>query len=73
MDYNDPFVPVIPATREHPDLEGVKSVEITDGYDLILLSTDHSEYKDFDFGQFECPVVDSRNCLVNKPPKLFQA
>lgn len=73
VDYNDPFVPVIPATREHPDLEGVKSVEITDGYDLILLSTDHSEYKDFDFGQFECPVVDSRNCLANKPPKLFQA
>ena len=49
VQYHDPFVPVIPATREHPHLTGKKSVELEDAYDLILLSTDHAEYKNFDF------------------------
>jgi UDP-N-acetyl-D-glucosamine dehydrogenase len=73
IEYNDPFVPVIPETREHPQLAGSKSVEIKDSYDLILLSTDHNEYKDFDFSKFQCPIVDSRNCITLKPSKYYQA
>jgi UDP-N-acetyl-D-glucosamine dehydrogenase len=73
VEYNDPFVPVIPETREYPEFAGKKSVEILDAYDLVLLSTDHSEYKDFDFSQFRCPLVDSRNCIDRKPSKYYQA
>ena len=39
-------------TREHAHFNGRKSVVIEDTYDLILLSTDHAEYKEFDFSNF---------------------
>ena len=73
VSYHDPYVPVIPETREHPDLAGKHSVEIRDEFDLILLSTDHSEYRNFDFSDFSSPMVDSRNCILNKPLKYYQA
>ncbi len=73
VEYSDPYVPVIPKTREHPELAGTKSVEIEDRFDLILLSTDHDEYKEFDFSQFRCPLVDSRNCIRHKPAKYYKA
>ena len=73
VDYNDPFVPVIPKTREHIDLAGKESVPIEDSYDLILLSTDHQMYRDYDFSAFRCPIVDTRNCIRSKPEKYYQA
>ena len=73
VEYHDPFVPVIPKTREHIDLAGKKSVPIEDSYDLILLSTDHQMYRDYDFSAFRCPIVDTRNCIRVKPEKYYQA
>ena len=54
VEYHDSYVPVVPPTREHAHFNGKKSVSIEDAYDLILLSTDHLEYKDFDFSNFRC-------------------
>ena len=73
VDYNDPFVPVIPKTREYADMAGKKSVEIDDSFDLILLSTDHEKYKSFDFSDYPCPVVDTRNCIKHKPQSYYKA
>ena len=73
VEYNDSFVPVVPPTREHAHFTGKQSVEIKDRYDLILVSTDHAEYKAFDFTGFSCPLVDSRNCIQHKPVKYFRA
>jgi UDP-N-acetyl-D-glucosamine dehydrogenase len=73
VDYNDPYVPVIPRTREHAEYAGRKSVEITDSYDCLLLATHHSAYADFDFSQFSCPLVDSRNCVSKPPNKYYKA
>jgi UDP-N-acetyl-D-glucosamine dehydrogenase len=73
VEYHDPFVPVIPKTREHSNLAGKQSVAITDAYDLILLSTDHAEYKSFDFSHFTALFVDSRNCVQHKPLKYYKA
>ena len=73
VDYNDPFVPVIPPTREHAHFTGKKSVDIEDAYDLILVSTDHAEYKTFDFSDFSCPLVDARNCIKYKPQRHYNA
>jgi UDP-N-acetyl-D-glucosamine dehydrogenase len=73
VSYNDPYVPEIRPTREHPQLSGRRSVEITDEYDCILLATHHNEYKAFDFCGFKCPVVDTRNCVSARPKKYFQA
>jgi UDP-N-acetyl-D-glucosamine dehydrogenase len=71
--YNDPFVPEIRMTREHPHLAGRKSVEITDDYDCVLLVTHHNQYKDFDFSSFKCPVVDTRNAVSRRPAKYYRA
>lgn len=73
VSYNDPYVPEIRLTREHPHLAGRKSVEITDNYDCILLATHHNEYKDFDFSGFKCPVVDTRNAVSKRPVKYYRA
>ena len=73
VSYNDPYVPEIRLTREHPHLAGRKSVDITEDYDCILLATHHDEYKAFDFSGFKCPVVDTRNCVSKHPRKYYRA
>ena len=73
VDYHDSYVPVVPPTREHAQFNGKQSVEIKDLYDLILLSTDHSEYKEFDFSNYSCPLVDTRNCIQKRPQAYYQA
>ena len=61
----------MPPTREHAQFTGKQSVVIEDAYDLILLSTDHSEYKEFDFSNFSCPLVDTRNCIKKEASKIL--
>lgn len=66
VDYNDPYVPVLPPTRRYK-LE-MKSVEISEAvlksYDLVLLSTDHSAY-DYSFiAKHSQVVVDTRNAFA---------
>jgi UDP-N-acetyl-D-glucosamine dehydrogenase len=73
VEYHDPYVPIIPETREHAHLSGKQSVSIEDKYDLILLSTDHAEYKTLDFSNFNCPIVDTRNCITCRPAQYYQA
>ena len=76
VDYHDPHVPVIPMTREHAEYAGRKSVEaIEDDYDLILLSTGHDDYLEFDFSGFKAPLVDTRNAVdpARRPTDYFKA
>ena len=74
VEYHDPFVPVIPLTREHAVYAGRKSVAaVTADYDLIVLSTGHEVYKDFDFSAYPMPIVDTRNALRRRPAKYFKA
>ena len=73
VEYHDTYVPIVPLTREHAHFNGKKSVGIEDEYDLILLSTDHAEYKEFDFSNYSCPFVDTRNCIQKRPQKYYQA
>lgn len=66
VDYNDPFVPVLPPTRKYK-LE-MKSVALSaanlKSYDLVLLSTDHSVY-DFSFiAEHAQMIVDTRNAFA---------
>jgi UDP-N-acetyl-D-mannosaminuronate dehydrogenase len=61
-------------TREHAAFAGRKSVaEITDEYDLIVLSTGHDGYKTHDFSSYACPLVDTRNAVGFKPAKYYKA
>ncbi|MCB8819823.1 nucleotide sugar dehydrogenase [Microvirga rosea] len=68
VDYYDPFIPVIPMTREHAELAGRKSVALDAktlaGYDAVLIATDHDnvDYKlVVEHGKV---VVDTRNACV---------
>jgi UDP-N-acetyl-D-glucosamine dehydrogenase len=70
--YNDPFVPVIPVTREHAALAGRASQPLGSGYDCILVATAHSSYDGAAIAAFGVPVVDSRG-LVPRGPNVFRA
>ncbi|MEI6154049.1 MAG: nucleotide sugar dehydrogenase [Deltaproteobacteria bacterium] len=65
VSYNDPCLPVIRHTREFSRFAGRKSVEISDGYDLLLIATAHDEYCVIDFSLFNVPIVDTRNIVKN--------
>ena len=76
VSFHDPFVPVIPMTREHAEYSGRKSVAaITPDYDLIVLATGHDVYKSFDFSAYPLPLVDTRNAIPagNRPVKYHKA
>ena len=71
--YNDPYVPVIQPSREFSQFAGRSSQPISPNHDLILVATNHEEYKTVDFRSYEIPVVDTRNCITLKPRKYFKA
>jgi len=47
VDYFDPYIPVIPMTREHAELAGRRSVAldaaVIASYDAVLIATDHDD------------------------------
>ncbi len=66
VDYNDPYVPKLPPTRKYQyDME---SIDITEenlrNYDLVVLSTDHSDY-DYKFIESNAKLIlDTRNAFA---------
>jgi UDP-N-acetyl-D-glucosamine dehydrogenase len=67
-DYHDPFIPVIPPTREHAALAGRRSVPLTAEalrhYDAALIATDHDGV-DYALVAASLPiVVDTRNACA---------
>ena len=72
VDYNDPYVPVIPHTREHDHLSGRKSQPISGDYDCLVIATAHQDYNGEQIARLGVPVVDSRR-LVPPGPNVYQA
>lgn len=72
VDYNDPYVPVIPHTREHDHLTGRKSKPLSKNYDCIVIATAHQDYDGEEIVQLGVPIVDSRR-LVVPGPNVYQA
>lgn len=67
--YFDPLIPVIPKTRDYPDLAGLKSIRADEleaaGYDAALICADHDEI-DYDLLVKSCAItVDTRNATRN--------
>jgi UDP-N-acetyl-D-glucosamine dehydrogenase len=67
-DVHDPFVPVIPMTREHPEYAGRRSVTLdggtVSGYDAVLIATDHDAV-DYRLLQAHAKVIiDTRNACA---------
>jgi UDP-N-acetyl-D-glucosamine dehydrogenase len=77
VDYNDPYIPKLPPTRKYK--YEMSSVELTlenlGSYDLVLLSTDHTDY-DYKFiAQHSKLIVDTRNAFerAGVSEKVFKA
>lgn len=67
-DYHDPFVPVIPRTREHASLTGRQSIELSPstvaGYDAVLIATDHDAVDYKSLASSARLIVDTRNACA---------
>lgn len=70
VEFHDPFIPVIPATREHPELTGRKSVSLSKeslaSFDAVLIATDHDELDYTSVVQNSKLVIDTRNVCARK-------
>jgi UDP-N-acetyl-D-glucosamine dehydrogenase len=73
VSYNDPCIPVIRPTREFPRFAGRTSVPISTGYDLIVIATAHDEYRSVDFLGLNTPILDTRNVIRERHPRIYQA
>jgi UDP-N-acetyl-D-glucosamine dehydrogenase len=72
VDYNDPYIPEIPVTREHAALAGRRSQPIGKDYDCILVSTAHQDYDGTAIAKLGVPIIDTRR-LVPPGPNVYQA
>lgn len=61
VDYHDPYIKEIGATREYGDLAGRKSEPITSSYDCFLVATAHSCFSKEEILNAKVPIVDTRN------------
>jgi UDP-N-acetyl-D-glucosamine dehydrogenase len=74
VSYHDPFIPVIPLTREHPSLSGRESVKWEAAalrkYTVALIATDHDGI-DYRGLAKHCPlIVDTRNACARSGADL---
>jgi len=77
VDYNDPYVPKLPKTRKYQyDMESVElSKKNLAKFDLVLLSTDHSDYNYKFITTNSKLILDTRNAFERagiKSEKVFK-
>ena len=67
--YHDPFVPVAPKMRHHPELPAMTSVDLTPELlrqqDCVLIATDHSSVDYSEVVRHAAMVLDTRNATRN--------
>lgn len=67
VDYYDPFVPVIPHTRDHDKLAGRESINwnkiAIESYDVVLISTAHDDIEYQLLADNARLIVDTRNVM----------
>ena len=77
IDYHDPYVTVVPMTREHKKLTGRESLplspEMLNCYDCVLISTDHDEVDYKMINDNAISIVDTRNVIKSSDKKVVRA
>lgn len=67
VDFHDPYLPTVPYIREHPELQGWNSVDLTPEalrtYDCALIATDHDGIDYRALAESLPLVVDTRNAM----------
>jgi UDP-N-acetyl-D-glucosamine dehydrogenase len=78
VSYNDPYIPTLPKTRKYKF--DMVSVELTPDemkkYDMILLSTDHTDYNYELIAENAKIILDTRNAFAKnkiKSPNIYKA
>ncbi|MFH1196552.1 MAG: nucleotide sugar dehydrogenase [bacterium] len=71
VDYNDPYIPKLPTTRKYNfDMKSVGlSKENLACYDLVVLSTDHSDYDYKLIADNSSLIIDTRNAFAKNSIK----
>lgn len=76
VDYYDPYVPVIPPTREHSKWMGKQSVEwnqqTISRYDAVIIVTNHACVHYDELLTWNSTIIDTRNALQGLPAKPGQ-
>ena len=76
VSYHDPFVPVIPATRAHPQWAGLRSIEWKEDtirtFDVCLISTAHACVDYRELADWSSLIIDTRNAMAGLPCKPRQ-
>ncbi len=71
LEYHDPYVPVVPPTREHPHYTGNRSVpwdrNTIESFDLVLISTNHACVNYRELADWAPCIVDTRNAMAGIP------
>lgn len=80
VDYYDPYVPVIPTTREHAELAGQETIawdlDAIGGYDAVLIATDHDGVDYAELTRNARLIVDTRNACARSgtvSPNVYPA
>jgi UDP-N-acetyl-D-glucosamine dehydrogenase len=80
VDVHDPYVPVLPRTREYADLAGRRSVPLSADmlakYDAVLIATDHDNLDYALIGAHAKLIVDTRNACARRnvsPDRVVKA
>lgn len=65
--YHDPYVPVIPLTRAHPQWSGLRSIawnqENIRSFDACLISTAHTNVNYQELADWSTLIIDTRNAM----------
>ncbi len=75
VSYHDPFIPVIPKTREHPHLAGRESVPLSRAaeFDAVLIATNHDGIDWTRLLQDARLIVDTRGVYRGSHDKVVKA
>ncbi len=70
IDYFDPYLPIIPQTREHKSLHGKESIQLNaenlKKYDAVFVATDHDNVDYNLIAKESVLIIDSRNVFERK-------
>jgi UDP-N-acetyl-D-glucosamine dehydrogenase len=80
IDYYDPYVPIVPITREHPQWAGMHSIEWNREtlvqFDAIIIATAHSNVQYHELAEWTSLIIDTRNAMkaISNPlAKIWKA
>ena len=80
VSYYDPYVPIIPPTREHPHWGGARSVgwdrETLQSFDAVIIATNHQAVNYQELAEWASCIIDTRNAMAGiktKPNQVWKA